>query len=190
MVDYSEDVRACSAVLRTGGIILYPTDTIWGLGCDARDEAAVERIIALKKRPAEKSFIVLLAEAKDVLQYVAAPPPDVQELIESFSTPTTLIFEGGLALAPSCLGDDGSVAIRIPRDPFCKALIKRIGAPLVSTSANFSGAPSAATYHQIDHGIREGVDYVVQYRREDETVRPPSRILRVGGGGTIRIIRP
>lgn len=189
MVDYSEDLKACNQALRSGGIILYPTDTIWGLGCDARNEEAVDRIIALKDRPKEKSFIVLLAEPKDVLQHVAAPPPDVIELIESFTTPTTLIFDGGLGLAANCLAEDGSVAIRVPRDPFCKALIKRMGGPLLSTSANKSGAASAEFFAKIDPQIREGVDYAVNFRRDDEEPKRPSRILRIGNGGTVRIIR-
>src|SRR6187402_397600 len=149
MVDYAEDIRACVAVLQTGGIILYPTDTIWGIGCDATDEAAVEKIFRLKNRPKEKSFIVLLAAARDVLHYVAAPPPDIIDIIESFTSPTTIIFSGGLHIAANAIAEDGSIALRIPQDPFCKALLKRFGRPLVSSSANLSGMPAPTHFGEI-----------------------------------------
>src|SRR5690606_11784910 len=143
MVDFAADIRAAAAVLQAGGIILHPTDTIWGIGCDATDEAAVDRVFLLKQRPQEKSLIVLLPEARGVLQYVAAPPPDVIDIIDSFTAPTTIITPVAIHLADNEVADDGSVAIRVPRDPFCKALLKRFGRPLISTSANISGGDTA-----------------------------------------------
>ena len=190
MVDYTDDIKGCVQALRDGGVILYPTDTIWGLGCDARDEAAVESIYALKRRPKEKSFIILLAEARDVLQYVAAPPPDIIDLISSFKKPTTVLFSGALHLADNVVGDDGSVAIRVPQDPFCKALLKRFGGPLVSTSANISGAPTAAHFGEIDPEITDGADYVVRYRQDDRSRRAPSSIVRINDEGAITVLRP
>ena len=190
MVDYAADIKACVAALQTGGTILYPTDTIWGIGCDATDAAAVERVFSLKNRPKAKSFIVLLAEARDVLQYVAAPPPDIIGIIESFTSPTTIIFPGALHLAENAMADDGSIAIRVPQDSFCKALLKRFGRPIISTSANLSGAPPANHFGEIDRSIIEGVDYVVKYRQDDRIIRRPSGIVRISDDGEITVVRP
>jgi L-threonylcarbamoyladenylate synthase len=190
MVDYATDIKACVAALQAGGIILYPTDTIWGIGCDATNEAAVEKIFSLKNRPKEKSLIVLLAEARDVLQYVAAPPPDIIGIIESVTSPTTIIFPGALHLAGNAIADDGSIAIRVPHDPFCKALLKRFGKPIISTSANLSGAAPAAHFSEIDAMIKEGSDYVVRYRQDDKIIRTASRIVRINDDGEITVVRP
>ena len=190
MVDYSEDVKAGTSALMAGGVILYPTDTIWGLGCDATDEAAVDRIFALKKRPKEKSMIILLPDARNVLQYVAAPPPDIIDIIESFTTPTTIIFSGALHIAANAIAEDGSIALRIPQDPFCKALLKRFGRPLVSTSANLSGMPAPAHFGEIGPTIKEGVDYIVRYRQDDRAPRRSSRIIKLSDEGEVTVIRP
>jgi L-threonylcarbamoyladenylate synthase len=190
MVDYAADIKASVAALQAGGALLYPTDTIWGIGCDATNEAAVEKVFLLKKRPKEKSLIVLLAEARDVLQYVAAPPPDIIDIIGSFGRPTTVIFPGAIHLAANAIADDGSIAIRVPRDPFCKALLKRFGRPLVSTSANLSGAPTARHFGEIATEIIAGADYVVRYRQDDRASRAPSAIVRVGDDGAITVVRP
>ena len=136
MVDFEVDIKTSVAVLQQGGTLLYPTDTIWGLGCDATDPATVDKIFAIKQRPKEKSMIVLLAEAKDILRYVAAPHPDIIAIVEAFERPTTVIYENALELADNVVNADGSIAIRVTTDPFCKTLIKRLKRPLVSTSAN------------------------------------------------------
>ena len=190
MVDFSADIRACVPILQAGGIILYPTDTIWGIGCDARNEAAVEKVFALKQRPKEKSMIILLADARDIFQYIAAPPPDVIHIMESFAGPTTVIFRGALGIAGNALSDDGSIAIRVPADAFCKALLKRAGVPLISTSANRSGGPTAGHFGAIDPVILNGVDYAVHYRRHDTAERRPSRIVRLNDAGDVEVIRP
>jgi len=190
MVDYADDIKACIAALQTGGTILYPTDTIWGIGCDARDEAAVEKVFAIKRRPREKSLIILLAEARDILQFVAAPPPDIIDVVESFTSATTVILPGAIHLAANAIADDGSVAIRVPQDPFCKALLKRFGHPLISTSANLSGAPTPPHFQAIDPAIVTGVDYVVRYRQNDRIERKPSRIVRISDDGAVSVIRP
>jgi len=189
MVDFESDIKNCIKALETGGTILYPTDTIWGLGCDALDEAAVDKLFALKQRPKEKSLIILLADARDILQYVAAPPPDIIDIAESFTTPTTIIYEGALGFPDNVVNADGSIAIRVCNDPFCKALIKRFRKPIVSTSANISGGPTARFFGEIDREIVNGADYVVKYRQDDVTPKKPSGIVRINTDGTVEQIR-
>lgn len=188
-MDLEHDIKNCVHTLQAGGTILYPTDTIWGLGCDATNEAAVDKLYALKRRPLEKSMIVLLADAKDILRYVAAPPPDIIAIVEDFEVPTTVIYEHGLDVAENVLHPDGSVAIRVTNDPFCKALIKRYRKPIVSTSANISGAPSPANFREVHDEIIVGTDYVVGFRQDDQTPRQPSAIIRITDSGLITKIR-
>lgn len=178
------------AALQSGGAILYPTDTVWGLGCDATDDAAADKIFAIKQRPREKSMIILLADARDILQYVAAPPPDIIAIVEAFDRPTTVIYENAINLADNVINADGSVAIRVTTDPFCKALIKRFRKPIVSTSANVSGEPTAPLYRNISPIIKNACDYVVNYRQDDETIHAPSRIIKVDDEGNVTVIRP
>ncbi|MFY0254592.1 L-threonylcarbamoyladenylate synthase [Chitinophaga sp. 30R24] len=187
--NFEVDLSAALPVLRNGGLILYPTDTIWGIGCDATNEAAVQRVFSLKKRSESKSLVVLLADVKDLLTYVANPRPDIADVIAGFDRPTTVIYEGALGLAPNVISDDGSVAIRIVKDTFCRHLIKRLRKPLVSTSANISGAPSPARFNEVSEEIRNGVDYVVKYRQEEAASTTASRIVRIGKDGSIAIIR-
>jgi L-threonylcarbamoyladenylate synthase len=189
MVDFSADVKACVAALGAGDTILYPTDTIWGIGCDATNEEAIEKVFALKQRPKEKSLIVLIPDARDVLQYVAAPPPDIIAIMDAFDRPTTVVFEGAIGLADNVINEDGSIALRVPQDDFCKAVLKRFGKPIVSTSANLSGAPSAPFFGMIDDSIKAQAGYVVEYRREDNEPRQPSRIIRISDEGQITILR-
>jgi L-threonylcarbamoyladenylate synthase len=190
MHDFESDISNSINTINKGGIILYPTDTVWGLGCDATNEAAVSKIFDLKQRPREKSLVILLADARDILQYIAAPLPDIIAIVESFNTPTTVIYHGALGIAENAISENGTVAIRVTTDPFCKALIKRMQKPLVSTSANLSGQPTPAIFAAVDAAIVNGVDYAVQYRRSDDTPRTPSRIVRIGNDGEIEIIRP
>lgn len=190
MMDFEHDIKECIKTLESGGTILYPTDTIWGIGCDALNEAAIEKIYQLKNRPKEKSFIILLADNKDVLQYVAAPPPDIIAMLEEFEKPTTVIYDGALDLPDALVAEDGSIAIRVTNDPFCKALIKRFRKPLVSTSANMSGEPSAPTFKDVSDAIKKGVDYVVQYRQDDMTIKPPSSLVKIDDEGVIKVLRP
>jgi L-threonylcarbamoyladenylate synthase len=189
MMDFEQDLSAALLALRNGGTILYPTDTIWGLGCDATDEAAVSKIFTLKQRPENKSLVVLLADVRDLLKYLAHLRPDMADMIAGFDRPTTVIYEGALDLAPNVINEDGSVAIRIVKEPFCKHLIKRLRKPLVSTSANLSGQPSAATFAAIDPAIKAGVDYVVNYRQDDVTPAQASRIIKIQRDGAVLVIR-
>jgi len=189
MVDFENDIKNCISALQHGGVILYPTDTIWGLGCDAMNESAVEKIFTIKRRPKEKSLIVLLADARDVLQYIAAPHPDIIAIIENFDRPTTVIYDNALDFPHNVVNKDGSIAIRVTTDPFCKALIKRFKKPIISTSANSSGAPTPSIYKMVDESIISNVDYVVKYRQRDDEVHAPSRLLRIMDDGTLEILR-
>ena len=186
---FENDITSSIKVLEQGGTILYPTDTVWGIGCDALNENAISRIFDLKKRPKEKSMIVLLAEARDIIQYIAAPPPDIIAILEGFTEPTTVIYKGALGFPAMLTGDDGSIAIRIAGDIFCRSLIKRFRRPLVSTSANLSNMPTPNTFDAIDQYIIAGCDYVVKYRQDDQTIHKPSRIVRLHDDGCLEILR-
>lgn len=176
-------------VLEEGGVILYPTDTIWGIGCDATNEAAVAKVYELKKRAANKSMIVLLPDAKSVFQYVANPHPDIVDVIKSFEKPTTIVYENGIGLAQNALAADGSIGIRVTTDLFCKTLLKRFKKPIISTSANISGNESPQHFDHISEELKEGVDYVVMYRRTDTKIVPPSSIIKIAADGVIEKIR-
>lgn len=177
-MNFENDISNCLKVLNDGGVILYPTDTIWGLGCDATNEEAVDKIYNLKQRPAEKSMIVLVADERQVLQHVANPDLAVFDWLKKNPGPTTVIYDGGIGLADNLVADDGTIAIRICSDNFCKQLIKRFGKPIVSTSANISGQVAPANFSGITNEIKNGVDYVVEYRRDDTTSVKPSSIIR------------
>src|SRR6476660_9052429 len=161
MVNFEKDIELCLQALRGGGIILYPTDTIWGIGCDATNEGAVERVYNLKNRREEKALIILLAEERDVLKWVAQPDLRVFDYLKSASKPTTVIYEGGIGLAGNLMPPDHTIAIRLVRDEFCRHLLKLFRRPIVSTSANISGLPSPAHFGEITETIKRGVDYVV-----------------------------
>ena len=189
MVDFENDIKNCVAEIGKGGVILYPTDTVWGLGCDALNEQAVERVFELKARPKHKSMIVLLADARDILQYVAAPHPDIISIVEGFTVPTTVVYDNALDFPANVVSADGSIAIRVTTDPFCKALIKRLKKPLVSTSANVSGQPTPAIYSMVDAAIVDGADYVVKYRQDDSSISSPSRIVKISEDGELVVLR-
>lgn len=188
--DFQTDIEQCLSVLNRGGLILYPTDTIWGIGCDATNEQAVEKIYTIKKRPANKSMIILLAEERDILQYVANPDLRVFDYLQTTQKPTTVIYDTAIGLAPNLIHDDGTVAIRLVQDPFCRHLVKRLRKPLVSTSANISGEPSPQKFKDIPDHIKQSVDYVVQYRQDDDTPVQPSAIIKWNKNGTATVIRP
>ena len=189
MTDFEDDIEKSLAVLRAGGTLLYPTDTVWGLGCDATDEAAVGKIYALKNRPASKQCILLLAGERELLKYITQPDFAVFDYLRSVPRPTTVIYDGAINLAPSVIAADGSAAFRIVRDPFCKTLIKRLRKPLVSTSANLSGEPAPRFFDEIPDRIKTGVDYAVGHRRNDHTPGEPSAIIRWHADGSRTVIR-
>jgi L-threonylcarbamoyladenylate synthase len=179
---FIEDAEKALKVLNDGGIILYPTDTIWGVGCDATNTQAVEKIIALKQRPAHKSFVVLVTSEKEILKYTAAPDLAVFDYLQTTKKPTTVIYEHALGLAENVCADDGSVAIRICNDEFCRYLIKRFRKPIVSTSANISNEPSPGNFSQISEQIKKGVDYIVQYKQDDFATHLASSVIRWQNG--------
>jgi L-threonylcarbamoyladenylate synthase len=189
-MNFEADIEKCIRVLKAGGLILYPTDTIWGIGCDATNESAVEKIYQLKKRPDEKAMIVLVADEREVLQYVASPDLSVFNYLEKMLKPTTVIYDNAIGLADNLVGKDGSIAIRICQEIFCKHLIKRFRKPIVSTSANISGEVLAPFFTDIAEEIKSGVDYAVQYRRADKTIAMPSAIIRWDNNGNVTTIRP
>jgi Sua5/YciO/YrdC/YwlC family protein len=189
ITEFEEDLVQSLSTLRSGGVILYPTDTIWGLGCDATDEAAVKRIFDLKQRNESKSLVILVADVRDLVKYLSQPPPDIADTIAAFDRPTTVIYEGALHLAPNVIAEDGTVAIRVVKEPFCRHLIKRFRKPIVSTSANISGAPSPATFLDVTDEIKQGVDYTVSHRQHEIAIRQPSRIVRIQPDGKLEILR-
>jgi len=187
---FNADIESCLTILESGGLILYPTDTIWGIGCDATNEAAVEKIFTLKKRIETKALIVLIADERSLLQYVASPHIEVFDYIAGVSKPTTIIYDNAIGLAANLIAEDGSVGIRICADEFCKHLIKRFRKPIVSTSANVSGFPPPKVFSDIDIAIKQGVDYVVHYRQDDRTPVEPSAVVKCGKDGRFTILRP
>lgn len=184
------DIEQCLKTLNKGGLILYPTDTIWGIGCDATNVKAIDRIFKLKKRNDKKAVIVLVADERDILQYVANPDFRIFDYLNQATKPTTVVYEGAIGLANNITGEDGSVAIRICYDIFCRKLIKRLRKPLVSTSANLSGQPSPGIFADISKNIVKGVDYIVEYRQDDTVPAVASSIIKLNKDGSIITLRP
>ncbi|MBW8324111.1 MAG: threonylcarbamoyl-AMP synthase [Prolixibacteraceae bacterium] len=185
-----DDIKAALDVLQKGGVILYPTDTIWGLGCDACNEEAVKRIYAIKNRIDSKSMLVLMENAALLERYVAEVPEIAYDLIELSEKPLTIIYDGAKNLAKNLIAEDGSIGIRLTTEAFSGDLIRRFKRPVVSTSANISGKPSPACFGEIEQEIIDAVDYVVKYRQDDTSKAVPSSIMKLGRGGEIKIIRP
>ena len=168
---------------------MYPSDTIWGIGCDATNPDAVQKIFLLKQRPETKSMIVLLADKKDIYHYTSHPEPYITEFLDKTTKPTTVIYEGALGLAENLVNEDGSVAIRIVREDFCRHLIKRFRKPIVSTSANISGQNNPQNFTGISERIKQGVDYIVKYRQEENKNANASAIIRFSKSGEPIILR-
>lgn len=189
MVNFEKDIEECLRILQGGGLILYPTDTVWGIGCDATNAEAVEKIYYLKQRPDNKAMIVLLADERDVLKYVAAPDLQVFDYLETTNKPTTVIYDGAIGFAENLTSKDGSIAIRICNEVFCRHLIKRFRKPIVSTSANIAGQPTPKIYSEITEEIKIGVNYIVRYRQDDDTVAVPSSVIKWENGSVV-VIRP
>ena len=186
---FSEDIVAAINVLKSGGVILYPTDTIWGIGCDATNPAAVDKIYKLKQRDDSKSMIVLVDVPGRIPSYVNDVPEIAWDLIELADKPLTVIFQKAKNLAPNLVAQDGTVGVRVVKHDFCQRLIQRFGKPIVSTSANVSGHPSPKKYSEIAEEIKDGVDYIVPEVYNAPLSDKPSSIIAVGGGGVIKVIR-
>jgi L-threonylcarbamoyladenylate synthase len=188
--DINEEIEWCLQILKSGGTILYPTDTIWGIGCDATNLKAVQKVYAVKQRTETKSLIVLVDTFDKIATYVEKVPDVAFDLISNIDTPVTIIYSGARNLAPNVIAEDGTIAIRIARDEFCQELIGRFGKPIVSTSANVSGAVSPLAFKNIDKEIIHGVDYTVAINHDKINRTKPSTIIRLHGNGEFLIIRP
>jgi len=190
MFVYEEDIQVCLSTLQKGGLILYPTDTVWGIGCDATNEEAVAKIFDLKKRVDSKALIVLLGEESQIAHYVADNNLQIFDYIKGIHKPTTVIYQKAINLAINLVAADASVAIRVTKDAFCKDLMNTFGKPIVSTSANISGYPTPLCFADISLDIKEGVDYVVKHRQEETNLQIPSSIVKWDEAGNLIIIRP
>jgi L-threonylcarbamoyladenylate synthase len=186
---FKDEVARALKILQDGGIILYPTDTIWGIGCDATNNDAVQRIYRLKQRDEAKSMIILLDTENKLESYVSDVNPLAYDLIAYAENPLTLVMPGARNISPSLVGSDGSIGIRISKHPFCQQLIQRLRKPLVSTSANISGKPSPQYFSQIDADIIDGVDYVVGLEQDSMEIRTPSTIMKLAPDGRFEFIR-
>lgn len=197
------DLQEALRVLREGGIIVYPTDTVWGIGCDATNEEAVKKIYALKQREDSKSMLVLLDSAAKLNYYVDVPDTaemlleasrndgmSATESLNGEAKPLTIIYPNARHLAANLIAEDGSIGIRITNEPFSQALCAQLKRPIVSTSANISGHPTAHFYHEIEEAILNGADYVCQFRRNDDCPHEPSSIIKINNDGSFKIIRP
>ena len=184
-----EDIRKACEVLQKGGVILYPTDTVWGIGCDATNEEAVKRVYAIKQRVDSKAMLVLVDSDVKVDYYVQDVPEVAWDLIQYATKPLTIIYDGARNLAPNLLSEDGSVGIRVTSEEFSKQLCFRFRKAIVSTSANISGQPSPACFSEIQDEIKKSVDYIVGYRQDEPAGAKPSSILKLGKGGVVKIIR-
>jgi L-threonylcarbamoyladenylate synthase len=184
-----EEIKKTCEVLQAGGIILYPTDTVWGIGCDATNEEAVKKVYELKRRVDNKAMLVLTDNPAKLNMYVSRIPDIAWDLIEVADKPLTIIYPKAKNLAANLLADDQSVGIRITNETFSKTLCERFRKPIVSTSANISGQPSPSNFNEISEEIKAGVDYVVNFRQEEIIKAKPSGIIKLGEGGVVQVIR-
>lgn len=189
MADFREDIKKALDCLHSGGVLIYPTDTIWGIGCDATNEAAVKRIYELKQREDSKSMLVLLDSDVRLGNYVEDIPEVAFDLIEMSEKPLTIIYDRARNLAKNLIAEDGSIGIRITREIFSKQLIQRFKKPIVSTSANISGNASPKSFNDIDDALLKEVNYVVQYRQNVTSDAQPSGIIKLKQNGEVKIIR-
>ncbi|WP_101689700.1 L-threonylcarbamoyladenylate synthase [Dysgonomonas massiliensis] len=185
----NEDIKQALDVLYAGGLILYPTDTIWGIGCDATNEEAVKKVYELKKRVDSKALITLVDNMSKVEFYVKDVPGIAWDLVEIADKPLTVIYDNARNLAPNLVAEDGSIAIRVTQEKFSQTLCQRFRKAIVSTSANISGEPSPQSFEDISEEIKNGVDYIVKFRQTEKTKSKPSSIIKLGTSGQVKIIR-
>lgn len=184
-----EDIKKACEIMQQGGVILYPTDTVWGIGCDATNSDAVERIFRIKKRADNKAMLVLLDNPAKLQTYVQDVPDIAWDMIDLTDSPLTIIYEGAKNIAPNLVSEDGCIGIRITDELFSKELCKQFRKPIVSTSANVSGSDTPLFFNEISNEIKQSVDYIVQFRQKDKTKTKPSSIVKLLRNGTINIIR-
>lgn len=185
----TEEINKAAEIIKSGGVILYPTDTVWGLGCDATNPEAIKKVYQIKNREESKSLIILLENQDHLNKYLKDVPQVAWELIEHAEKPLTIIYPDAKNLPASIIAPDGTIAIRIVRDEFCRQLIRNTGRPLVSTSANISGEPTPANFSQISAEILSRVDYTVNLRQNEKDNPAPSSIIQLKMNGEIKIIR-
>lgn len=185
----NDDIKKAFEILKQGGVILYPTDTIWGIGCDATNEDAVEKLYSIKKRERSKSMLIMLDNPAKLQTYIHEVPDIAWDLIDLSEKPLTIIFNGAKNLAQNLISDDGTIGIRITSEDFSRELCKRFRKPIVSTSANFAGEAAPQNFNQIDPEIIDIVDYVVEYRQNELMKHAPSSIIKLAANGNIEIIR-
>jgi len=183
-----EEINKCIEILSNGGLILYPTDTVWGIGCDATNEEAVAKIYALKKRANTKTMICLVANDFMLEKHVRAVPEVAYDIIDLATKPTTIVYDAPKGVAKNLVAEDNTLAIRIASDKFCQYLINKFKKPIVSTSANIAGEPTPQTFKEISSAILKGVDYVVNLH-QDKNSETPSSIIKLGNDGVVKIIR-
>lgn len=184
-----DDIKKAVEVMKKGGVILYPTDTVWGIGCDATNADAVAKVYAIKHRDDTKALICLVDSDARIQRYVRNVPEVAWDLLELAEKPTTVILDNAVNLAPNLIAEDGSIAMRITRESFSKELCYRFQKPIVSTSANISGEPAAQNYCDISEELINAVDYVCWSRRQEHKPHTPSSIIKLSENGEVKIIR-
>ncbi|HEX8517685.1 MAG TPA: L-threonylcarbamoyladenylate synthase [Bacteroidia bacterium] len=184
-----EEIKNALEVLRKGGTILYPTDTVWGIGCDARNKEAVAKVFKIKQRAEYKSMVVLISDIPMLNRYVKEVPEAAWDLIDAADRPITIIYPGARMLAENVVAADGSVGIRLVKDEFCRNLIHKFGKPIVSTSANISGETAPSTFNEIKIDILNNVDYIVNLRQQETNSTEPSIIIKIALNGEFKILR-
>ncbi len=189
-MEREEILKAALSTLKAGGVILYPTDTIWGIGCDATNEEAVSKVYKIKNRPDSKSLVLLASDMDMVAKHIKQIPDMAIDLVEVNDRPMTIIYPGAQYLAQNVVAEDGSVGIRIPMNDFCVQLVRKLRCPIVSTSANISGEPSPRTFDEIPQAIKDAVDYIVDPKLERDSTGLASQIIKLGLGNEVEIIRP
>ncbi len=188
-MNQAEDIKKAVEVLRKGGVILYPTDTVWGIGCDATNPKAVEKVYQIKRRDDSKAMICLVDSTSRIQKYVMNVPNVAWDLMELSTKPTTVILDNAVNLAENLIAEDGSIALRVTHEAFSKELCYRFQKPIVSTSANISGEPTASNYRDISQEIIDAVDYVCWARRQEHKPHAPSSIIKLNKDGEVSIIR-
>ena len=188
MQDINEEISNALSILKRGGLILYPTDTVWGIGCDATNADAIDKIYALKKRHENKALICLVSDFKMLNQYVEEVPEVAYDILKYAAKPTTIVYDKPIRIAENLVGDDDTLGIRVTKDDFCNRLIRKLKKPLVSTSANISGEKTPESFAQISPEILKGVDYVVNLQQSKKTSKP-SAIIKLSNDGKVQVIR-
>ena len=184
-----QEVNDALEVIKRGGLILYPTDTVWGIGCDASNPAAIEKVYQLKQRHESKALICLVSDFKMLNQFVEEVPEVAYDILKYAVKPTTIIYDKPIRVAANLVPEDNTLAIRVVKNDFCKELIRKFRRPIVSTSANISGEPTPANYSEISEAIKNGVDHIVDVQRNDKHASTPSAIIKLSGDGEVKIIR-